>query len=252
LSWCDKLASTPAFGLRFSPHHQSGDSIVQAISPILDACAKPHQQGFNIERHDSFGFQFSTNDGFQYSFDSRRMFVEFKHRMHVKPQSGGPPTAELLSTPRPYTDLLPDVVTRTLEAFSLLTSGRSRPLERIGIVSTTFVAENEVPPGIARLISYVAKPWGTDLPHYQIMIGATIRKTDDYEDRCIHSLVKSEDPDQLLTIKFDWQRFFSTPKPALVDSLKKQADVAARDALDYFEVLAEGSIFDERIISTAN
>lgn len=248
MSWCDKLASTPAVGFRFSPHHQSADSILHAISPLLDKWAKPLEQGFTIERHESFGIHLLTDDGFQYVVDARRMFVEFKHRLRIKPQSGGPPIAEMLSKPRQFTSMLPEVSSRLIEAFSLINGPRSQMLERVGIVTTTPIEGNEAPPGVIRLIQYLTKPWSDGLDNYQITISSNLKKTEEYVERCIHTIIRPEDPDQLMTIKFDWQRVFTNPIVATEEILKKQVASAEVDALKYFEELGEGSRFDERIL----
>jgi hypothetical protein len=248
LTWCDKLASTPAIGFRFEPHYQSATAILQAMSPLLDKWAKRWTQGFNIERQTSFELELTTEDGFQYVFDARRMAVEFRHRLKIKAQSGGPPSAELVTSPQPYSDLLPEITSRAMEAFTLVSGSRSRMLHQIGVVTTTLVAGEEVPPGIAKLINYLGKPWGNKLDTYGVNITADVQSTPEHTDRCTHLIVKPEDPEQLTQIKFDWQRMYKTPTTATGDSLKRLTASASKDARLYFEELGEGSRFDERIL----
>jgi len=208
------------------------------------------KQGFTIERHESFRVQLVTDDGFQYYFDQERMFVEFKHRMRVKAQSGGPPIAELMSRPRPFTELLPEVTGRVIEAAELVNGVKPRALNRIGVVSTTSVSGPEAPPGIRRLITYLGKPWANDLEYFDFNVAGVIAKTEEFTDRCIHSLARPEDTEQLMSIKFDWQRTFAITKFATADMLKKMAAAAGKSALAYFEDIGEGRRFDDEHINS--
>jgi hypothetical protein len=245
------LASTAAAGFKLDFHFASGDSILSALSPLLDKMTKGEKQKFQMQRHESFNVLFTTEDGFQYGIDASKVSVTFVHRIKGRPVSGGPPVMEMLSQPTPYTALLPNVFKRAIDAACLLPSQKDRKANRIGIISTTAVAETELPPGIARFISYVGRPWKGALDGYDFSITSEVGKATGWSDRCIHSIKKPEDPDELLTIQFDWQRTFSSGLPLRQDALTEAAKVAEKAALKYFEELAEGASFDEEIISRA-
>jgi hypothetical protein len=250
-SWCNKLASTPSVGFRFKASYYSGDAILHSLAPLLNSWAKPMKPGFTIQVHESFRIQLISDDGFLYAFDHDRMSVEFRHRLKIKAQSGGPPTAELISQPRPFTELLPEVANRAIEAIELVYGAKIRTLERIGVVSTTSIAGDEAPPGIKRLLNYFGQPWNNELDYFDINMAGLIEKTEDYTDRCIHSLKRPENKEELMSIKFDWQRTFSAGKNATSDVLKKQASVAQEAALKYLEEIGEGNRLDEYINSNA-
>jgi hypothetical protein len=251
LSWCDKLASTAGAGLKLDVHFAAGDAILTALSPLLDTIPKGDKQKFNMNRHESFNVTFTTEDGFQYGIEPTRMFVAFTHRIKARPVSGGPPVMEMLSQPMPFTKLLPIVLKKTVDAACLLPSQKNRTAVRIGIISTTSVAEKELPPGIARFISYIGRPWKGALDAYDFSITSEVGKGTTWSDRCIHQIKKLEDPEELMTLNFDFQRTFTTGLALRQDALTEAAKAAEKGALKYFEDLGEGASFDEEIIRRA-
>lgn len=201
-----------------------------------------------MTRQESFAIGFDTNDGFQYGIETSRVHVGFVHKVKFKTVSAGPPIMEMLSQPLPYTELLSKVSDRCIEMTMLLPGVKTRKLHRIGIISTTTVDDASFPPGIARLIDYIGRPWSGILDNYSIQITSEVGNSANWRDRCIHILSKPEDEDQLPTLKFDWQRTFNTGRPLLKDTLTELVEKARKAALAYFEDLAEGSRFDEDII----
>src|SRR6267378_4324981 len=109
MSWCDKLASTPSVGLKFDHHFAPSSQILEVLKPILDPLVDGEKVKFVINKQDPFTIELTTEDGFHYGIESSRVWIDFQHRMRVKPSSGGPPIAELLSRPAPFSELLPDV-----------------------------------------------------------------------------------------------------------------------------------------------
>jgi hypothetical protein len=251
LGWCDKLASTPAVGFTLDWHFATSNAIFQAFSPILDKLVENNKQTFTMERQEAFNVTFTTNDGFQYAIEPSKIVVTFHHRLKVKQISGGPPTMELLSSPLPFSQLLPDVEKKLIEAALLLPGANTRTVTRIGIVSTTLVAEDEVPPGIERFIKYIGRPWKGSVDNFNVQIVAELDKTPKWSDRCVHLLVKPEDREQLPTLRFDWQRTFVSGRPLTHESLRDMTASAKIASLKYLEELAEGSQFDEDIIRSS-
>ncbi len=252
MSWCDKLASTPAVGLKLSHQYISGSALLDALSPLFNSWTDGNKPKFTLERVEPFSIEATSETGFKYVVEPTRLYVDFQHRMKVKPVSGGPPVVELLSKPLPYTTLLPEVCSRVVQATEMVAGKDPRLLERIGIVTTSTVSEEETPPGIRRFIRYVAKPWGKFLDHYQISVTAELDRNDNWHDKCIHQIIKPDDPEALLTIKFDWQREFHNPKAVNTAMLKPLLASAQDGAMDYFEDLAEGSRFDVELIGKTN
>lgn len=250
MTWCNKLASTPSIGFRLDHHFTSGDSILTALSPLTDRWVDGEKPLFSVEKRDQLSVELMTLDGFRYGADSSRIHVAFNHRMKVKHVSGGPPVMEMLSQPLPYTDLVGDCTKRLIEATLLLPGIRSRKVNRVGVVTHTRVAENEAPPGIRRFLSYLRKPWGGNSDSFDIRITAELEKNSNWADRCIHLLQKPDDPEELPTVQFDWQRTYASGRTATEDSLRELLDEANKASLDYFEDLAEGNRFDEQLISS--
>ena len=101
-------------------------------------------------------------------------------------------------------------------------------------------------------MEYFGRPWGGILDSFNFMIAAQITETTETRDRCVHTIIKQEEPDQLLTILFDWQRTFNTGWQITKSNLERVTNDAQKDALKYFEDLAEGSRFDEVLIRKAD
>ena len=253
MSWCDKLASTAGVGFRLEPHYVPGESLLNALIPITDRLTDGEKQKFAVNQIDPFGVTITTEDGFQYGVDSQRLFVGFQHRMKVRATSGGPPTMEMISHPLPYTELLPAVAKRLVEAAALLPKFSSRKLKRVGVISTTTVADEDLPPGIARFVEYMGRPWRGAVEYYNVQITSEVEKSSGWSDLCSHSMNRPEDQDQMMTMVFDYQRVFSAASTSTASgtSLAAILEQVSKSALKYFEDLAEGNRFDEELIGKA-
>jgi hypothetical protein len=251
VSWCDKLASTPSVGLKIDSRFLSSSSVLNALAPILDRWVEGDKLRFSIERQDPFNLVFTTDDGFQYGIEQSKIYVNFTHRIKPKATSGGPPVMEMLSQALPYTTLLPQAAERVVEAALLVPDGKGRQVTRIGIVATTTVAREDLPPGIVRFIEYLGRPWRGSVPGLSLQIIGDIGKASTWTDRCIHAVNKPEETDELVTLSFDWQRTLATGRAITSDNLNELFLSAQKAALQYFEDLAEGNRFDEELLSTA-
>jgi hypothetical protein len=243
VSWCDKLASRPTVGFSFNKHFRPSSELLSAIVPVLDQLAGPITDKFSISKQETFSVELATESGFKYNIDPSRVAVEFQHRMQVKNTSGGMPTVEMLSKQEPYTIMLAEVGKRALEAAELLMgAGSNRMLERVGVVSTTIVDEADAPPGIKRGIEYLCKPWGKRVEHYAFQVVAFTDETDEWDDRCIHTISKPESDEGFLTLQFDYQRKLKNKKG--ISSARAALTAVQEAALSYFEALAQGDMFD--------
>jgi hypothetical protein len=235
--------------------HQSSDTLLDAVQPLLDSWVDGRKQQFTIEQQGPFGIVFITENGFRYSIDHEGVVVEFRHRWRVKPRSGGLPVMELLSKARPYTELLDEAIDRLLRAVELVNGPRARKVWRLGVMTVSNVVISDAPPGVRRLIAYMSRPWGGDVPQYNFEITGRLTKEDskgEFSDRCIHSISLGEqetNPDELVALKLDWQRNYNIVRPLAVDAIKKQVAAGKQAAIAYFEDVAEGSRFDEEILS---
>lgn len=248
-SWCDKLASTATIGFKLTPHVAPGEAYISAWSPLLNSLVSGETLKFDVEEPKALSWGFITDDGYKYGVDVSKVHVGFHHRIRAVPVSGAAPTMEMLSVPKPYSDLLEEATDRLIEATLLLPGVANRKVFRVGVMSLTNVDEKDFPPGIARFLSYLGRPWKTALEGFNISVTAPLRQDASGADRCIHQLVRPDDPTKLSIIQFDWQRDFNDGRPLTRDALKAVADEARKSALDYFEALAEGNIFDESLIS---
>jgi hypothetical protein len=236
-------------GFKLTHHFVASETILAALSPILDKLVRGDTLTFNLNTVvDPLSVSFSTDGGFQYGVDASKVSVVFQHRMRAKPTSGGLPVMEMLSVPMPFTKLLDQVSDRAVEATTLLPGARDRKILRVGIIATTQVDEEMIPPGIARFLSYIERPW-KGAQFFNIQIASTITETEEYSDRCIHNLNKPEEPEQLVTLQFDWQRTFKRGQPIAKEAIETSLREARADALTYFEELAVGNRFDEDISS---
>lgn len=254
MSWCDKLASTPSVGIKLNNRFIPCDELLSAISPLLnplvDSKGKPL---FIIDKENDFSIKFTTEDGFSYGIESSRLFVEFRHKMRLKPISGSLPTLEMLSQPKPYTQMLSDISSRLCDVALLVKEIEDRTINRIGIISNTTVAETEAPPGFKKYLEYMTAPWGAGAASdYAINISTEIKSESKWTDSCIHNFNRSNDEDALMSIRLDWYREFNRERKLTNSSYKDIFEVAEKSAMEYFEEIAEGSRFDEEIIRTSS
>jgi hypothetical protein len=252
VSWSDKLAATPTVGFIVEFHFDSLDAILHALSPMLDKWVDDDRPTFTVERREPFTVNVNVHDGFTYSVEPTRISVTFQHTMKMRMVSGGPPVAEMLSRPLPYTELLPQAASQLMETTLLLCAGTPRKITRVCIVTAATGSAADIPPGMMRFISYMARPWGGSVDYYGLQITAQVADDARWSDRCIHNLSKAEDdPEQLIRLSFDWQRSLKTGRPITSDSLTELVKAASAAALQYFEDLAEGNLFDEELIREA-
>ena len=250
MSWCDKLASVPSAGFSLDWHFATSNATLDALSPLLDPLVEGDKQLFNITRQDAFSVTLNTQNGFVYGIEPSKIFVGFFHSLKAKSISGGPPIMQMLSSPLPYTELLVDISKRLIDATLVLPGHRTRKVTRVGIVTNTTVDEEGIPPGIARFLRYVGRPWGQLVGGFSFQITAQLDQTSGWDDKCVHALVKQENPTEPLTLTFDWQRTFAAGQSITPDSLKAILSRAEKDAVQYFEELAEGTRFDDDLIGT--
>jgi hypothetical protein len=139
-----------------------------------------------------------------------------------------------------------------MDATSLVCQGTTRRVTRVGVVAQAMVASPDIPPGIARFIAYIGRPWKGFVDHYSFQIISDLADDSESSYRCIHTLSKLEgDPDQLVRLNFDWQRTLKNGLTVTSNSITELTKSAEQDAIKYFEELAEGNLFDENLISAS-
>ncbi|MBN9488679.1 MAG: hypothetical protein J0H44_15690 [Alphaproteobacteria bacterium] len=258
LSWCDKLASTSGLVLELNVHHASGNSILDAMSPIFDRHRSRDGTGFELQKLEDFNVQFVTNEGYQYTVTPRTISIEYVYRIQVQYQSAGPPKAWVLSEIIPYSAQLLEISKRLMEVGSLFPDPKTRSIERITVISQTNVDPDDLPPGIQRLLRYMGRPWSHELESYQTRVVASLGGDKVGNSiRCTHSIGKQQRPetkepqvsDGLVNVRFDWQRKFKTGRRIEPKSMREIVSESIKDANQYFEELAEGNRFDENILT---
>lgn len=244
MSWCDKLASIPTIGLRLQPHFISADSILSAISPLLNDLANDEAPEFSTEIGDAYSCKIVGNDGFTLDVTPYKINVSFAHKIGWKATSGSLPVMNILSDTAPYTELLDRCADRLEKLCSLLPDIRARQLSRIGIVTATQVELSDAPPGLRRLVEYYEAPWkGVDA--LGINVASLIDTREGWTDRCIHQIGKPESADKIPTFSFDWQRLYSPTRKIGAANLGHLIKQARQEALDYFEWLGQEGLPNE-------
>ena len=217
--------------------------------PVTAKMVENETQAFNIDHIDPFSFAFTSFDGFHYAFNSSRIFVEYRHRLKYVPQSAGPPTAELVSKPLPYTKLLSQLTERLTAATQLVCGSGHRVLRRAGILSSTAVSQEDIPPGIRRYVDYMSKPWGKPSNGYNMSVLSEVSGNGKgtWHDRCEHSVAKSDSDDALINIKLDYIRSYDPEQNLNFPQLDGMLKNLRSSALAYFEDVAQGERFDDNI-----
>lgn len=244
VSWCDKLASTPAIGIFFEPHHASSASILDQIAPLLNQLGTAKEVGYQIEKSDPLAVLLIQDQGFQYGVEARRMFIDFKHRLKVKHVSGSHPVLDMLSTPSPYTQALTDMQQRIVRLYEMVDPKGLRSVSRIGMVSTTIVDRSDVPPGIEKFISFLESPWASGSESLNFTLMGKISDNDDSIDKCLHTVVELDNEPGMVNLRFDFQRTFKSVVPTKASKIEELLPRVAKSALSYFESLAIGDRFD--------
>jgi hypothetical protein len=233
-------------------HFESIDSVLHALSPILDKSVEGDRPTFTVERREPFSVNVNAQNGYIYLVEPSRISVTFQHVLKMKMVSGGPPVAEMLSHPLPYTELLPSVAKQLMDTTLLICERTTRKITRVGVVANATVSAADIPPGMARFITYIGRPWTGLVDYYTLQITAQLAEDSGLKDRCIHTLTKTEeDPEQLIRLMFDWQRVLKTGRAITRDSMIELVKPAEDAAMKYFEALAEGNLFDEKLIHEA-
>ncbi|THV13862.1 hypothetical protein [Rhizobium rhizophilum] len=245
MTWCDKLASQPTVGIQLDPFYGGNETIFTRMAPLVAKLGTPEKPEFSAEVPDIYTVKIQREDGFQYSFDAHKASVQFQHRMQFKPTSGGLPVAQLISSPKVFSSLLADATEMLIEAALLLPEASQRHIRRIGIITTTAVSADDLPPGIVKFVEYLSRPWSGRVEAINSTIVSSLREDEQSIERCIHTITKPEDEEALLTLRFDWQRVLKKSPLVSRRELDKHIASATEGALSYFEDLAVGNAFDE-------
>ncbi len=252
MTWCDKLASTPAVGYQFEAHFASGDRILDSLSPMTDTWANDKKPLFTVSRHESFHIELQHDNGFQYNVNETKASVTFQHRLKLRNTSAGLPVAEFISQPLQFSRLLSSAFDEVVKMTMLLPQSATRRVNRVGIVAQTIAVKDDLPPGLIKLLDYFAKPWQNGLHTFNVTVTANLRDDDRFTDRCVHHIGKMDgDDENLITVRLDWQRSLKKPMMCIPEDMRKLNLAAERAALEYFEDLAVGNSFDEHIIGTS-
>jgi hypothetical protein len=240
-TWCDKLASVPAVGIRFPLRYLPTAVLLERLAPVMATWAVKDKPNFQVQKDEQFTLELVTDDGFIYGFGPGHASVTFQHRMKLKNNSGASPSLEMLSKPLPYTELVREAIYRLKTSLLAIDPKSEGVLDRVGLVSSTHVAEQDAPPGLLRLLEYIGRPWGDRPEAFDLMFIAQLKKDEKISDRCIHNLSRSEEEDALISAKFDFQRRFEEARSIRgLDAILEQLE---EGALAYFEDLAEGGRF---------
>jgi hypothetical protein len=247
VTWCDKLASTPVVGLKLDWTFATGNSFLESLSPVLSKLSVSDAPAFGIDALDAMNMIVTTNEGFQYAAAPGAISVGFARRFQVKYAATGNPSLEILSLSQPYSTLLDSALKQLVDFALRLPSSQNRTFSRIGIVTTTRVEEAEFPPGVKSLLGYFGTPWKHELEFYDIQATVALGEDLHWKDRCIHRITKPEGAEVIPVLNFDWQRTYNSSRPLNKTILNNELAAAHKAALDYFERLAEGSVFDENV-----
>ena len=224
--------------------------MLASLTSLLDPLVHNNQRPvFNITRQEQFSVTINLEDGYIYGVEPAKAFVSFQHLMRPKVVSGGLPVMEMSSRSMPYSELLSHVWRLLIDLTLTIPSGPRRSVTRVGVVTTTVVADDDAPPGIRRFVESIGRPWELGTEGFSVQITSVLDRKPKWVDKCIHSVARPEQPDQMLRLSFDWQRTFESGQRLRRDSLESMSRDAQRDALAYFEDLAEGSRFNELVDS---
>jgi len=245
MSWCDKLGSTPSIGYQLDWHALPTDILLNALSPVLDRMVSGDEQRFSIDLKEALKLTFTSYDGFQFGFEPSKIFVGFTHRAELRTGSGGIPTLILSSKPSAYTSLLAEIQQYLLDAMESVNRLKPRRLTGIGVVSTTSAMQDEIPPGIQKLLTYVGNPWSGKLQALTFQAQTILDENNEYSHRCIHTIIKTQKEDDPVQLVFDCQRVYRKPQDTDTNRLRAATEGLKTFALDYFEQLAQGDRFDD-------
>jgi hypothetical protein len=244
MSWCDRLGSTPGIGYQLDWHTLPSEILLGALSPFTDKMTSGDEQRFSIETKEPLRLSFTSFEGVQYGLEPTKIYLGFTHRATIKTGVGGIPSLVPSSKIAPYTELLAEMQGYLFDTMMIINKLKQRKLAGIGVVSTTVVSESDLPPGLQKLLAYVSKPWHGALQSLTFQAQTVIAESDNYTQKCNHTIVKPAQADEPLQLTFDFQRIFKKNLDVDMQKLRTVTDDVKAHAINYFEQLAQGDLID--------
>ena len=241
MTWLDRVLAVPTIGFSLTPELLSDHEVVTSIRPLFDAWAKEGE--VSIQQKD-MSLAFQTASGYKFSIDHNVATVEFAYRFELKDRPGTFPVFPQLETEK-YSVLLERIIGKTNEFIEHVFANRRRNLVRLGIVATSRIDGENLPPGVALYIEHLQRPWGKPLIRCDSNLVSVLREDEKTRDQCHHRL-SFDQGDKLKKNDFrfvlDWQRVMLTPTELRSGSSRGQLQSASSSALDYFEKFGRGEL----------
>lgn len=239
--WLDSVLATPIVGLRIRPDFILMSNYLQAIAPFLQDLN--NRGTLNVESASINSLTVNAGNGFSYRLFPEDILVEFSYRLAAKKANPGklPVMSEI--EVKPFLELLDDTIDQSKRLLEVLIDRKFKiEVNRFGIVANVISDEYSIPPGINSLIDHLSKPWSGSLVHCSSSLTATLNETDDFIDRCIHTINFDEANPGEVAVSLDWQKHFKKPTFITKTFLSKSILEYREQALSYFQTIGEGNL----------
>ena len=194
-SRCDKLASTGIVGIRMTPKFRTSSQVLQSIPSLLNDQVTDRSHGervtFAVDKNEVFDLIITLRSGTRYFFAPWSLAVGFVHRAELQHRSGGMPFMQLTSNLEPFSASIPSLSRLLCETYEML-GDHDRAVSQVGFVADTHVAFEDAPPGLTELIEKTVGLWGDNIS-VSLQIVSNINETDEFTDRCVHTINRVED-----------------------------------------------------------
>lgn len=246
MSWLDATIATPLIGVTIEPHYSKSVRFRDGLAPLLDELQTECGEVTIGGSDSTFSTEVETPKGFSYSIRPDNLLVRFRYRSSLEAKPGKFPQYKFEPHEvQPYTELLSRVAKETTRLLHALTrEAGTLSVLRIGIVASSRIDAEHVPPGIARHVDHFRLPWNANLAKCQALLLVPLRKDENGEDRCHHHFEYAPlDKPGEMEVKLDWQRFPQKPYEAKSETEPRFLFEACEAASAYFERVGDGSLW---------
>jgi hypothetical protein len=243
MSWLNSTLAVPTVGVEITPQCSIflnyKDLLASFFQEILDDTGQISFGDANLSE-----MTVTAGNGLIYILRPDNISVSCKYMSIREKKPGQLPSQKSLQL-QSYTDLLSTTFSSFKKLINTLKSQRLQ-LVRFGIVAEANLDYQSLPPGVVDLINYFGKPWKTSLLKAKVQLMPIIYEDKLVQTRCHYHfeydfLVNKDNVETML----DWQIVMKKPLEVNAVLIEKQFTSWVADAINYFELVAEGGHFDE-------
>jgi hypothetical protein len=208
-----------------------------AVIPLLD---KWDSQGIAFAiKNTPAGMAIETGGGVSAKLLSDNLVIEFKYSVEVDPLRGSTPPLAV----RPYGEILQEVAEMAIELLDVFAHSAGVRTDRIGIIATSQMDPQKMPPGVARMLDAYERMWTGELLKIDATAVVVVLSEKLTVDQCHHRLqLDHSQPTPEVQVTLDWQRRFLEPRDLRGAEISGTIQACVKSALGHFQRIGEGTL----------